>query len=209
MEGTVAHARKKELRQRIRSRRRTLSADHPARSELNAQVSALIESVMRKGAHLNILAYASIAHEPSIDDALDQARTNGARVYLPVVTGAGEPLMFGEATVPMKELTPAGTWGIREPRATVGAEQLVSDLGLALIPGLSFSTEGDRLGNGGGFYDRTFGPQGVAPLLREPGHHLPLSVGVCFEAEYGEKFPVAAWDLRVDAVVTEEGLHTV
>ena len=84
MEGTVAHARKKELRRQIRSSRKALSADHAARSELNAQVSALIETVMREGAHLNIVAYANIAHEPSIDDALDQARANGAHVYLPV-----------------------------------------------------------------------------------------------------------------------------
>lgn len=208
MEGTVAHARKKELRRQIRSSRKALSADHAARSELNAQVSALIETVMREGAHLNIVAYANIAHEPSIDDALDRARANGAHVYLPVVTGAGEPLMFGEVTVPMRELTPAGTWGIREPHATVGAEELVNDLGLALIPGLSFSAGGDRLGNGGGFYDRTFGPQGVAPLQHEPGRNLPLCVGVCFETEYGEQFPVAPWDLRVDAVVTDSGLHT-
>ena len=71
MEGSVAHARKKELRQQIRSNREGLPADHSARSDLNTQVSALIQSVMREGARPNILAYASIAHEPSIDDALD------------------------------------------------------------------------------------------------------------------------------------------
>lgn len=214
MEGTAAHAQKKELRRQIRSHRANLPVDHPARRELNTHVSTLIESVTRKVARPHILAYASIAHEPSIDDALDQARANGARIFLPVVPGPGEPLMFGEVTCRMRDLTPVGKWDIREPHPTMDAEQLVNDLGLALIPGLSFSTQGKRLGNGGGFYDRTFGPQGMAPLSgatsqREPGRAHPMCVGVCFEAEYGQTFPAAPWDLAVDAVVTESALHAV
>lgn len=209
MEGSVAHARKKELRQQIRSSREALPADHSARLDLNTQVSALIQSVMHKSAHPNILAYASIAHEPSIDGALDQARLDGARVFLPVVTEPGEPLMFGEVTSPLRDLAPAGKWGIREPHPTMGPEQLIDDLGLALIPGLSFSTQGGRLGNGGGFYDRTFGPQGVAPLGEVSRGGTLLSVGVCFDSEYGAKFPIAPWDLTVDGVVTENGLHMV
>lgn len=209
MEGSLAHARKKELRQQIRSRRGALPAYHSARAHLNTQVGALIQSVMREGARTNVLAYASIAHEPSIDDALDQARAHGARVFLPVVTGPGEPLMFGQVTGLMRDLAPVGKWGIREPHPTVGAEQLVDGLGLALIPGLSFSAQGGRLGNGGGFYDRTFGPQGVAPLGEVSRGGRLLSVGVCFDSEYGAQFPVAAWDLTVDGVVTENGLQTV
>lgn len=208
MEGSVAHARKKELRQQIRSRREALPADHSARLDLNTQVGALIQLVMRENAGPNILAYASIAHEPSIDDALDQARAAGARILLPVVTAPGEPLMFGEVTSPLRDLAPVGKWGIREPHPTMEAERLVDDLGLALIPGLSFSTQGGRLGNGGGFYDRTFGPQGVAPLGEVSRGGRLLSVGVCFDSEYGAEFPIAPWDLTVDGIVTENGLRT-
>jgi 5-formyltetrahydrofolate cyclo-ligase len=81
------------------------------------------------------------------------------------------------------------------------------------------------LGNGGGFYDRTFGPHGVAPLDRgnqaeaegspsvewesAPPLSVPRVVGVCFASELGLTGLIAEdWDLRIPAAITEAGLHT-
>lgn len=73
---------------------------------------------------------------------------------------------------------------------------------IVLIPGLRFGADGTRLGNGGGFYDRTFGPRGVAPAL---AHEVPLT-GVCFSWELGGRLGAEAWDLAVGSVLTENGL---
>ena len=74
---------------------------------------------------------------------------------------------------------------------------------LVLVPGLRFGVDGTRLGNGGGFYDRTFGPRGAAPAL---AHEVPLT-GVCFSWEFGGHLGAEDWDLAVGSVLTEDGLR--
>lgn len=74
---------------------------------------------------------------------------------------------------------------------------------IVLVPGLRFGTDGTRLGNGGGFYDRTFGPRGAAPAL---AHEVPLT-GVCFSWEFGGRLGAEEWDLAVGSVLTEDGLR--
>lgn len=76
---------------------------------------------------------------------------------------------------------------------------------IVLVPGLRFGTDGTRLGNGGGFYDRTFGPRGAVPDL---AHEVPLT-GVCFSWEFRGRLEAEAWDLTVGSVLTENGLRAV
>lgn len=83
-----------------------------------------------------------------------------------------------------------------------------SDRVLVLTPGLAFDTQGARLGNGAGFYDKTFGPQGqlAHESLSSLRRRLDF-VGVCWDAEVQESLPVQPWDLVVDAIVTERGIR--
>ncbi|MCK1801667.1 hypothetical protein NLM24_35860 [Nocardia zapadnayensis] len=163
-----------------------------------------------------VLGYASLAGEPCLDLALDQARAAGAAVLLPLTT-AGRPLDFGVLTGPMSTLPRTGKWQIREPRSGApAAEALAGEMAgpagrplppvdTILVPGLAFSRAGVRLGNGGGFYDRTFGPRGAAP----PTGCGAQVLGVCFAEELVDALPHQPWDLRVDAVVTERGIVPV
>jgi 5-formyltetrahydrofolate cyclo-ligase len=184
-----------------------------------------------------LLAYAALSGEPNLDPAIDRFLAAGGTVYLPVVTKVGEPLAFGQVIGSMSSLEPQGKWGIREPQDSsqpLSADELLSpEIGLDLIfvPALGFGADGARLGNGGGFYDRTFGPQGAAPLGSASPEHVsssadhdestppthgsasptdgPRVVGVCFAEELALPGLVAEdWDLRIPAAVTENGLHT-
>lgn len=176
-----------------------------------------------------VVGYAALTGEPSLDAALGLLLDAQTPVLLPA-TRKGEPLQLGRVTGPLDDL-PRGTWGIREPAAplpapealagfavAVGSEGPVGSEGetgdeqtiLVLVPGLSYDARGTRLGNGGGFYDRTFGPQGVfaddalAPL--RAGLHF---VGVCWDEERTDDLPRADWDLTVGAILTESGPHLV
>lgn len=92
--------------------------------------------------------------------------------------------------------------------ASGGVSGGVSDRVLVLTPGLAFDTQGARLGNGAGFYDKTFGPQGqlAHESLSSLRRRLDF-VGVCWDAEVQESLPVQPWDLVVDAIVTERGIR--
>lgn len=176
---------------------------------MTAQVSALVDA---RGPAA-VVGYASLPGEPSLDAALERLIDTGVPVLLPT-TRKGEPLLLGQVTGPLDEL-PRGTWDIREPHSPLPAPEALAGAPahgavLVLVPGLAYDAHGVRLGNGGGFYDRTFGPQG---LLADPRHAALRArlefVGVCWDEERADALPQAAWDLTVGAVVTETGLHTV
>ena len=205
---------KAQLRAGVRARRAArLEASDPARraaqDALTAQVSALVDA---RGPAA-VVGYASLPGEPSLDADLERLIDAGVPVLLPT-TRKGEPLLLGQVTGPLDEL-PRGTWDIREPHSPLPAPEAVAGSPahgtvLVLVPGLAYDAHGVRLGNGGGFYDRTFGPRG---LLADPRHAALRArlefVGVCWDEERADALPQAAWDLTVVAVVTETGLHTV
>ncbi|UVI35426.1 5-formyltetrahydrofolate cyclo-ligase [Brevibacterium spongiae] len=191
----------------------TAGAD-PSRTEavpgVGASVADTTWEVIRAADARVVLGYAALPGEPDLDPALDRFLAAGGTVYLPVVTKVGEPLAFGEVTGSMASLEPQGKWGIREPADGVelltAAQLLSPEVGLDLlfIPALGFGADGARLGNGGGFYDRTFGPHGVAPLDHGGG-----VLGVCFTEELGlSGLTAEEWDLRIPSAITEDGVHT-
>jgi len=117
-------------------------------------------------------------------------RQRGVRSALPVVMQRAEPLVFRhwEPGVPMK----AGALGIAYPD---GTEQVAPQL--LLVPLVGFGRAGDRLGYGGGYFDRTL-------AAMEP---RPLSIGVGFElARMETSFP-QPHDVPLDAIATEAGLR--
>ena len=90
-------------------------------------------------------------------------------------------------------------FGIPEPDLGPDAQLDAADMALILLPLLAFSRSGQRLGMGGGFYDRSlaFRRAAVAP---------PRLVGVGYAAQEAPPWPDEDWDVRLDAVVTEHGL---
>ncbi|SMY11634.1 5-formyltetrahydrofolate cyclo-ligase [Brevibacterium jeotgali] len=166
-----------------------------------------------------VVGYAALPGEPSLDAALRMLLRTQTPVLLPA-TRKGEPLQLGQVTGPLDDL-PRGTWDIREPADPLPAPEALGQVPdadaagdgetiLVLVPGLSYDTRGIRLGNGGGFYDRTFGPQGQfadGPLERLRARLR--FVGVCWDEERTDGLPRAAWDLTVRAVLTETGTHLV
>ena len=157
---------------------------------------------------VSMLSYAALSGEPELDSVIDRFLSHGGTVYLPVVTTVGRALMFGAVTDSMATIKPQGKWGIREPAPELSATQLLSAevaLDLAFVPALGFGAGGARLGNGGGFYDRSFGPQGEAPLGTGNCHVY----GVCFVEEIDlPGLTAEPWDLTIPHVVTEEGIHS-
>ena len=96
----------------------------------------------------------------------------------------------------LHELAP-GTFGIREPEARIENAIDPGMLDLILVPGVAFTRSGERLGRGGGFYDRL-----LASLAAHTG-----KLGVCFDSQVQHELPAEMHDQRVDFIVTESGLQ--
>ncbi|WP_193096073.1 5-formyltetrahydrofolate cyclo-ligase [Brevibacterium sp. FME17] len=215
--GVDAETSKAQLRARIRYERAARAATAPESRGVEAEPSvaesawALVESLW-PDLDLNgrsMLAYAALAGEPDMDPVVDRFLAHGGTVYLPVVTTVGQPLMFGAVTESMATLEPRGKWGIREPSPALSAVDLLAEVApdIMFVPALGFGPEGARLGNGGGFYDRTFGPHGEVPMERED--RMGWVFGVCFSTELGlPGLAVEAWDLQITSAVTDHGVHS-
>jgi len=86
-----------------------------------------------------------------------------------------------------------GPFGIREPDPAGAPEAEASSVDLVIVPALLLSEQGDRLGYGGGYYDR------LLPTLRPDCVRL----GALPEALIVPMLPVQPWDMPVQIVVTE------
>lgn len=125
--------------------------------------------------------------EIDIRSLLHALADRGHPVVLPITPPRGQPLRFTRWR-PGAPLVP-GRFGTLHP---VG-EELVPDV--LLVPLLAFDSRGNRLGYGGGYYDRT--------LAALPGR---LAIGCAFAAQQVACVPVEPTDIRLDAVATEHGV---
>ena len=117
----------------------------------------------------------------------------GVEIALPVVIEAGRPLAFRR----LGDALCADAFGLPCP---MPHEPLVTP-GLIVAPLLAFDGLGHRLGQGGGFYDRTLAVQ----RRRLPP---PLIIGLAYAGQQVDRLPVEDHDQRLDGVLTESGYLT-
>lgn len=90
----------------------------------------------------------------------------------------------------------SGAWDIREPKLTNG-EVEPSEIDIIIVPGAGFDLQGNRLGYGGGFYDRFF-------ALLNP---LTPKVALGFECQVIEKVTVDKHDVKMTMLITENEVY--
>lgn len=95
-----------------------------------------------------------------------------------------------------------GQWGIREPIPAATREAQLDEIGVILVPGTAFDRRGGRLGYGGGYYDRFFERMDEAAAVTGS---RPLCAAPAFGMQILDDVPMEKHDIRVDALVTEEG----
>jgi 5-formyltetrahydrofolate cyclo-ligase len=86
-----------------------------------------------------------------------------------------------------------GTWGLQEP---LEAPFILPPVQLVLVPGLSFATDGHRLGYGKGFYDKV-----LAGLSSDV-----MTLGIGFSLQRSQCLPVGSKDVPVKGLVDERGI---
>lgn len=133
----------------------------------------------------------------------------GVPLALPCTPRKGHPLTF--RTWSTEQPLKAGPYGTKEPFES--AKIVHPDL--VLVPLLAFTDSGDRLGYGGGFYDRTL--SALRNLFeREEENHTDsdggniaqkslFTCGVAFDAQRTDSLPVDRFDISLNAILTETG----
>lgn len=142
----------------------------------------------------NIAAFWSMPEEPQLMPLLRQwADEDDYRISLPAVTTPEAPLEFRrwDPDAPMRD----GAYGIQEP---VGEPAPAPDI--ILVPTLGYTRHGDRIGYGGGYYDRTLA------ALKASGHPF-VTIGIAWAtgdlSDLGHQ--PQPHDVKLDGILTDKG----
>ena len=185
----VSDDAKRGLRRQLLTERRGLDAAAVAEAS-RAVVATLraLPELSQPERPLGVLLYAADPDEVCLDELL-AAPPDGWRVLLPRVVGEGIEVV---AHLPGAELV-AGAYGVREP---VGPALGHEAIDAVVVPGVAFTPDGERLGRGGGFYDRLLAARGPV-----------RTVGVCMERFVLDELPRSPHDAAVDMVVTDASIR--
>lgn len=176
--------RKAEARLAARARRKAIPPSRRAAKEAGIAAAAVgLPEV--EGARVAAV-YVAVQSEVGTRALIDALLKRGKRVAVPVVTPP-EEMRLAEIASP-DDLAP-GAHGIPEPRPP---RVFLDDADVVFVPGLLFTRDGHRLGQGGGYFDRM--------LARMPG---AFRVGLAFEEQLVDKLPLEVHDEPMDAVVTD------
>lgn len=126
---------------------------------------------------------------------LADALGRGQHCYLPLLHPRGENrLLFGRYRE--GDILKSNRWGILEPQLSSSFLSPVA-LDVVFVPLVGFDAEGNRMGMGKGFYDRTFAFRGQGNRRR------PLLVGLAHECQRVESLDKQSWDVCMDRIVTD------
>jgi 5-formyltetrahydrofolate cyclo-ligase len=188
-----------QQRRQLRAQRRSL--DPREREQRSAALYRhLFNQPLFRNSH-HIAVYLPSDGEVETTAIIDRAWEMGKRVYLPVlVPFLHNRLWFAryDADTPLVR----NRFGIAEPRAVHRQRIVTHALDLVLTPLVGFDAEGNRLGMGGGFYDRSFGFLGRRRCWRKP-----RLVGLAYDFQQLRQLPAQPWDVPLTAVVTDAGWH--
>jgi 5-formyltetrahydrofolate cyclo-ligase len=184
----------------MRERRRALSpqARRASAHALARQVAGLAVFRYRK----NIAFYLANDGEMDLMPLLRLAWRMRKRCYLPALRPRPW-LSLWFAPYRRGDRLRINRFGIAEPKRPRRPRPPWS-LGLALVPLVAFDAQGNRLGMGGGFYDRTFAYLNRHPLRGRP--HL-LGIAYAFQQAAPASLAPATWDVPLWGVATEVGIH--
>ncbi|MDG6218688.1 MAG: 5-formyltetrahydrofolate cyclo-ligase, partial [Candidatus Thermoplasmatota archaeon] len=138
----------------------------------------------------NILFYVSYDNEVCTHQLIKNSLSFGKKVYVPLSERKTHTLTISKL-FDYNDLIP-GTFGILEPKKEKQHLVPINVLDLILVPGIGFDKKGNRLGQGGGYYDW---------LLSKT---KATAIALAFEFQLVDLIPTEQHDQQVDIIVTEE-----
>jgi 5-formyltetrahydrofolate cyclo-ligase len=143
----------------------------------------------------SVILYAAKGNEVATDTIFAHAIASGRRVLYPRIVSEGPHLSL-VPVLTLAELQP-GAFGILEPTGAEIARYADLERALICVPGVAFGPAGQRLGRGGGYYDRL-----IAALAPQT-----VTAGLAYSFQVLDRLPEAPRDRRLGLIVTESAVH--
>lgn len=187
---------KAAVRKLLRARRRALTPSE--RKAKSARAAHAVTRLAQFGAGKRVAMFLSFDGETDTRPLIAAARRRGVEIYTPVVADQRRGIIrFHRLTA----ATRAGTYGIQVPKRR--SRPLPARwFDLIVVPLVGIDGCGHRLGMGGGYYDRA-----LAFRRRRAVWKGPRLVGYAFDCQRADAVHARDWDLVLDALATESGIH--
>ena len=171
---------KKQMRKEMKERRAALSSVQRDKEEKSRLARLFALSAFQTASVL--FCYASFGSEFPTNAIIEEAKRLGKRVAYPKICGVN--LHFYVETP-----TQQGRFGIMEPKGETEVVPTAKDF--LLVPALAYTEEGNRLGYGGGYYDRY-----LSSLEKRP-----FCCGIGYSCQKAEELPLEPHDQPLDQVI--------
>lgn len=181
-------------------RKKNLALRKSQKKSIQTEKSKLITQQILNSDTFNSAQHISLYHAVNGEaDAsalvnLDQSK----QYYLPIVSAQpNQPLSF--APIKQKIQYKKNKFSIPEPVHTENDLIQGEELDLVITPLVAVDELGNRLGMGGGFYDRTFS-------FKRNGKEKPVLLGIAYDFQITEILAPEPWDIPLDMLATESRL---
>lgn len=161
---------------------------------------ALCQNIIKEKTYRNSKSIACyLSNDGEIDPypIIEHAWFSGKKVFLPVLSPLKKSLYFVPYKIDSK--MSINRYNIPEPVCKPSQWRTACQLDLLLLPLVAFDPHGNRIGMGGGFYDRT-----LAYLQHRQYWKKPALVGLAHEIQQTGKLETQNWDVPLDIIVTEK-----
>ncbi|NQZ87029.1 MAG: 5-formyltetrahydrofolate cyclo-ligase [Colwellia sp.] len=185
------------IRQEIRNKRGQLTADKQ-QEQADLLCQKLITQIEFK--HVKRVAiYLANDGELNTQPFINWCWENEISVYLPVIHPfSNGNLLFLKHT--KNSTLIKNKYGILEPQLDVRNIITVDNIEIIFTPLVAFDKRGNRLGMGGGFYDRTLATWYIQYQQNKQTKLLPI--GLAHDCQKVEKIPAESWDIPLPIIIT-------
>lgn len=190
-------------RDELRRHMRGLRAALPPVERRAAAVAAagIVTGLLQYRDARRIAVYMAVDGELDPEPLVALARAAGKQMYLPVLPPSNNrPFVF--LPYAADSVLRPNRYRIPEPLPVPEETLAPVELDLVMAPLVAFDTRGQRLGMGGGFYDRSFA------FLKEARAPHPALIGYAYECQKVEMLEPADWDVPLAGVVTEQQFYS-
>jgi 5-formyltetrahydrofolate cyclo-ligase len=172
---------KSQIREQLRQRRASLNDEY--RSLANQQLIQNITSSALWQQAQTVAIYLAFGDEADISSLL----TTDKSIFLPSIKSNDMQFQLYDERINFETLS----YGLKQPRYL--DDLPAADIDLILMPLVGFDMSGNRLGMGGGYYDRYFAKVKTG-----------IRAGVAYHCQQVEQLPCDPWDVRIQHIFTEQ-----
>lgn len=183
-----AKEEKKAFRQEIKNRWKALEETYL--QEASKTICDAIRQLPEYQQAKTVFCFVSMERELNTSTLLDGILADGKTLVVPRVLAMGKMALHPITSL---DTLKKSRFGIPEPAEDIPTVS-PQDVDFTVVPCLSATLAGARLGRGGGFYDR---------FLADYTGNTAL---VCFHQLLSESVPMDSWDVQLPVVVTEKGI---